>query len=614
MISKLPAPNAISPEISHAPFTMTELQSSSTKCPSSSSSSVDLCASPHPDDQATFTLPPLKLESGQAFSFATLIALILDKIKRNAGVGEKSGDGKKAIEMDKARDKNWEMWSAGVRESVEVKMLEMSDTGIPASSNLSHMSSFNKDRQRVEILVKAKAPLRQAVSMFQSTLLDTKATVKPLLQDHIDPNETLSFSSLVLLHFLHTTFAHHHSYDARTRTLLRHLLFVFSLPSCPTLSQLESHLLHTNYDYTSSAQQSQIRVRDANKIARWTKLGLAAVGGGALVGITGGLAAPALAGVLTGWGLGSAVASSGVITAGFTVCVETRLLYIFPIHVTHSMHLVLMTYTLFHFQGYGAMKGAEKMSHRDADVTDFSLQDLRVRFEATATICISGWLESEEDVVRPWALLKENTCLGDVHALRWGTETQLALGHALERFVKGKIVGYAKNEILKRTVLVSLLGALWPLGLLKYGYVIDNPFSNATTLSDKTGIVLADLIISLPSPHRPITLVGYSLGARVIFRCLLELGRRGAFGRIESAILAGAPVTPTYADWRIAASAVSGRLVNAYSRNDWVLGFLYRAASARVGVRIAGLEATGAVFEEGKSENEEEEEEEEEEE
>lgn len=115
------------------------------------------------------------------------------------------------------------------------------------------------------------------------------------------------------------------------------------------------------------------------------------------------------------------------------------------------------------------MKGAEKMSHRDADVTDFSLQELRVRSEATATVCISGWLESEEDVVRPWALLKENTCLGDVHALRWGIKAQLALGHALERFVKGKVVGYAKNEILKRTVLVSLLGALWPLGLLKYG-------------------------------------------------------------------------------------------------------------------------------------------------
>lgn len=109
---------------------MTELQSSSTQCPSSSSA-VDSCASSQPDDdQATFTLPPLKLESDQAFSFATLIALMLEKMKREAGVGEKSGDRKEAIEMDKARDKDWGTWSAGVRESVEVKMLEMSDAGM----------------------------------------------------------------------------------------------------------------------------------------------------------------------------------------------------------------------------------------------------------------------------------------------------------------------------------------------------------------------------------------------------------------------------------------------------------------------------------------------------
>lgn len=195
----------------------------------------------------------------------------------------------------------------------------------PAFSNLSHIFSFNKERQRVEILVKAKAPLRQAVAMFQSTISEAKTTVKPFSPDHTNSDETLPFSSLVLLHLLHAIFAHHHSYDARTRTLLRHLFYVFSLPSCPTLSQLESHLLHTKHDYTSSAQQSQIRVRDANKIARWTKLGLAAVGGGALVGITGGWAAPAVAGVLAEWGLGSAVASSGVITAGFTVCVKARL-------------------------------------------------------------------------------------------------------------------------------------------------------------------------------------------------------------------------------------------------------------------------------------------------
>ncbi|KXZ41235.1 hypothetical protein GPECTOR_625g721 [Gonium pectorale] len=69
------------------------------------------------------------------------------------------------------------------------------------------------------------------------------------------------------------------------------------------------------------------------------------------------------------------------------------------------------------------------------------------------------------------------------------------------------------------------------------------------------------------------------MGARLIFHCLLELSRCGARGLVESAVLLGTPVSANEGRWRQARAAVSGRLVNAFSSNDWVLGVVFRAHS-----------------------------------
>ena len=85
------------------------------------------------------------------------------------------------------------------------------------------------------------------------------------------------------------------------------------------------------------------------------------------------------------------------------------------------------------------------------------------------------------------------------------------------------------------------------------------------------------------------TLIGYSLGARVISTCLTSLTKRRAFGLIENAVLIGAPVPSDPDQWRMMRCVVSGRLVNVFSENDSVLRFLYRTTNMQFGV--AGLEA-----------------------
>merc|ERR1712093_396358 len=153
----------------------------------------------------------------------------------------------------------------------------------------------------------------------------------------------------------------------------------------------------------------------------------------------------------------------------------------------------------------------------------------------------------------------------------------------------------AKKEIISRTIFASLMTALWPIGLLKISKIVDNPFSVAKNRADKAGLVLADALINKAQGERPVTLIGYSLGARLIYSCLMSLAERRAFGLVESAVLIGAPAPSDAAVWRSMRSVVSGRLVNVYSENDYILAFLYRTSSIQYGV--AGLQEAQDVEE-----------------
>lgn len=123
--------------------------------------------------------------------------------------------------------------------------------------------------------------------------------------------------------------------------------------------------------------------------------------------------------------------------------------------------------------------------------------------------------------------------------------------------------------------------------------------------ANAAGLVLADSLIDRNLGVRPITLVGFSLGARVIFACLRELAAKGAFGLVQNVYLFGSPIVNSKDEYLRARSVVSGRFVNGYASNDWILGvsaplhpryfslitnlgYLFRATSGGV-MRVAGL-------------------------
>jgi hypothetical protein len=100
------------------------------------------------------------------------------------------------------------------------------------------------------------------------------------------------------------------------------------------------------------------------------------------------------------------------------------------------------------------------------------------------------------------------------------------------------------------------------------------------TKAAKVGRLLADSLIKQVQSHRPVSLVGFSLGARVIYYCLLELASKGAYGIIEEVYMFGTPVVSSPSEWRKISSIVSGKIVNGYTNNDMLLGVLFRTSVA----------------------------------
>ncbi|OJD33576.1 uncharacterized protein BKCO1_2900054 [Diplodia corticola] len=415
------------------------------------------------------------------------------------------------------------------------------------------------------------------------------------------------------------------NYPAHSRLLLILLSSSLRLPPsllCEQETALAKALLTSARQL--SAEEETARAASSNATSRKWKVGLATVAGAALIGVTGGLAAPFLAAgvgtVLGGVGLG-ATAVGGLLggLAGSSVLVGG----LFGAYGGRMTGKMMDKYSAdvsdFRFVAvrggddggvYERQRKAQGLSHRSTSQSQRP-EDIRGSWKPPSrsntssssaidpasehhrlrvAIAISGWLTDSTEVFTPWFVMGPQL---ETFALRWEVEALLKLGTSLSAVLKSAAWGYAKYELVKRTVLGSLAAGLWPLMLLRVGRVVDNPFSIARKRSEKAGAVLADALINKAQGERPVTLVGYSLGARVIYSCLLQLAERRAFGLVENVVMMGAPTPSDAAAWRRMRAVVAGRLVNVYSSNDHILGYLYRTSSIQLGV--AGLQEVQGV-------------------
>ncbi|KAL1743960.1 DUF726-domain-containing protein [Schizophyllum fasciatum] len=359
----------------------------------------------------------------------------------------------------------------------------------------------------------------------------------------------------------------HKEYSARTRAFLSELGPLNEEAIVATLKDPDTAIKKAQ----EAAENTSKEHADNRKIFRRVGLGLAAVGGGVLVGVTGGLAAPLVgAGVTTilGW-VGVGGTAAGLLASGLAgssvVCGAL-------------------------FGAYGAKSTADMVGRHTKEITDLAIKPVRPRSvhdTMAVRLCITGWLSTPEDVTAPWAVFGGD----DTFALQWEVQALQELSNALYTLVKSYSLKYVKAEIIKRTILANLMYSLAPIAWLKIGQIIDNPWMNASALADKTGAVLADLIAQRVFGKRPITLVGYSLGARVIFQALQRLAQlppQDTAHLIQDVFLFGTPVSGDPAIWTGIRRLVAGRIVNGHSANDYVLAVLSRASSGQW--EIAGLQ------------------------
>ncbi|XP_035513293.1 transmembrane and coiled-coil domain-containing protein 4 [Morone saxatilis] len=353
-------------------------------------------------------------------------------------------------------------------------------------------------------------------------------------------------------------------YDARARVLIRHVSCLLRV----VLQQLEEfeetlgEKLREGGEESEEESSRRLKRERGRKLRRYLLIGLATVGGGTVIGVTGGLAAPLVA-----------AGASAVLGAGGAAALGS------------ATGIAIMA-SLFGAAGAGLT--GYKMNKCVGAIEEFEFLPLSSGKHLHLTIAVTGWLCSGKysSFQAPWCSLGE---CGEQYCLVWESRFLRDLGSAMASLLDG-LVSMVAQEALKYTVLSGIVAALtWPASLLAAASVIDNPWSVCLNRSAEVGKHLAQVLRSRQQGKRPVSLIGFSLGARVIYYCLQELANdQGSEGVVEDVVLLGAPVDGSEKAWEKMTKVVAGRIVNGYCRGDWLLGFLYRSSSAQLSV--AGLQ------------------------
>lgn len=351
------------------------------------------------------------------------------------------------------------------------------------------------------------------------------------------------------------------TYDSRSRTLLikfAELLNVKNVEICEFERRVTDSLDMEQSTEDQVWNESQ-HMKDRRKKRRRKKMcyvGLAMVGGSLVLGLSGGLLAPVIgAGIAAGLSTIGITGATGFLTGA------------------GGATIVALTSTAI-----GGNIGARGMSKRMGSVRTFEFRPLHNNRRVNLIISVSGWMIGNEDDIRlPYSTV--DPVEGDLYSLFWEPEMLKSIGQTIN-IVANEVFTQVIQQVLGATILTAFISAIqWPMGLSKLGYILDNPWSVSLDRAWASGLILADTLMTKNLGERPITLMGFSLGSRVIYSCLVELCKRNAHGLVENVFIFGTPVVRKREHLVMARSVVSGRFVNAYSLKDWMLAYLFRAAA-----------------------------------
>ncbi|KAL6454721.1 MIL1 Probable lipase MIL1 [Candida maltosa Xu316] len=364
-------------------------------------------------------------------------------------------------------------------------------------------------------------------------------------------------------------------YDARSRSLLLRFansvgiedleIFQFERRLIECLDMETNEKSIENKDEKLNDQSFVKQQIKKNRKKRLAYIGLATLAGSLALGLSMGLLAPVI-----GAGMAAGFTTIGITGTGS-----------FLAGVGGSALITTTGVVL------GAKVGNKAGARRVGDVQTFEFKPLHNNKRTNLIVTVSGWMNGELDDVRlPFSTV--DPVMGDMFSLLWEPEMLQSMGQTIG-ILASEALSTSIQQILGATILAALMSAIQiPMALSKLTYLLDNPWNVSLDRAWKAGKILADTIVSGNLGVRPITLVGFSLGARLIYSCLIELARRGVYGLIENVIILGSPVTIKIDQIAEARSVVSGRFINGYSKKDWILGYLFRATGGGLST-VAGL-------------------------
>ncbi|KIK94425.1 hypothetical protein PAXRUDRAFT_142885 [Paxillus rubicundulus Ve08.2h10] len=453
---------------------------------------------------------------------------------------------------------------------VEAKKQEVSKRPLHKGQDM----NFRADKPRALSPTPSPSP-SPTTTTFQTTarvLEDTSVTSSSLpgvttTLSSVDKDVTLDIRWTVLCDLFLVLIADS-VYDARSRVLLENVALKLGLGWIDVV-RFESRVTEALEIQEGAEKLENQEIIDGSAKAarkkRYMMMGLATLGGGLVIGLSAGLLAPVI-----GAGLGAAFATVGISgTTGFLAGAGGAAV------ITTGGVLT------------GSGIAARGMARRTQNVRTFDVLPLHNNKRVSCILTVPGFMSGKQDDVRlPFSVL--DPIVGDVFSVLWEPEMIQETGSAL-KILTSEILTQIGQTVLHHTAMTALMGALqWPIILTKLGYLIDNPWNNALDRARAAGSVLGQLLMQRHLGVRPITLIGFSLGARVIFYALLELAKAKAFGIVQDVFILGATLTASQSTWYSARSVVSGRFMNVYARNDWVLNYLFRATSGGLS-SVAGL-------------------------
>ncbi|KDE07765.1 hypothetical protein MVLG_02035 [Microbotryum lychnidis-dioicae p1A1 Lamole] len=319
-------------------------------------------------------------------------------------------------------------------------------------------------------------------------------------------------------------------------------------------------------EWDQAAQTYRKEQAGRTSALKWGATAAGFVAGGAIIGLTGGLAAPAVAPLLAGTlGISMFAGSGGIILIG----------------------------TLLGFGGGGL---AGYRTHRrmeglkEVTFEPIAEADVPAIPSLTATIVASGFLLDLNDSTFPW-LPAYHRSPTDTYALKVDPQAFLEAGRNYSSWVRDKLVTLGGTEFIKHTALAAVYaGVALPISIYSGAtMVLDSDFTRCREKAKKAGILLAEILEKRVQGTRPVRLMGYGPGATLLFRCLIELHKRSLGDLVYDVVLIGLPESPNRISWAAARSVVAHELVNAYSTNDWTLAIHARLYT--LSNRVGGLTA-----------------------